>query len=39
MMAERLLQHAQEDSDAFWQDVNAALLKQVSPVKEVSDES
>ena len=38
-LAERLLQHAQEDSDAFWQDVNAALLRQASPDKEVPDES
>ena len=38
-LAERLIRQAQEDSDTFWQDVNAALLKQARSGKENEDES
>ena len=45
-LAERLMHQAQEDSDAFWRDVNEALKKQILPVidaevdvEEAPDES
>ena len=38
-LAERLIRQAQEDSDAFWKDVNTALLRQVSSGKETENES